>query len=191
MKSMQRKSKRSSVSSAQPMSTGRQPSKGSLPTSSPEDDDAALLALVGGKVTQAPQIDPSDLEVAVVVGRIRGQILAAAESEGIGVREIARRLKVSAAAVSRQLRSEGDMRVSTAVTLARALGQRWHFTLSPCDPVSNASESAVTTATEGRQMELPNSFSCNGISFRTERATPYESSVTHVGIYGRMMSTSV
>ena len=41
----------------------------------------------GGEVTQAPQIDPSDLEVAVAVGRVRGQIFAAAKKEGIGVRE--------------------------------------------------------------------------------------------------------
>jgi transcriptional regulator with XRE-family HTH domain len=141
MKSMQEKSKRSSVGSGQPTLTGRQTSRSSLATSSAEDDNAALLALVGGEVTQAPQIDPTDLEVAVAVGRVRGQILAAANREGIGVREIARRMKISAAAVSRQLRSEGDMRVSTAILLARALKQRWYFSLSPCDAECHASES--------------------------------------------------
>jgi DNA-binding transcriptional ArsR family regulator len=140
MKSMQRKSKRSSVGLVQPILTGPQTSRSWLPTSSPEDDDAALAALVGGKVTQAPQIDPSDLEVAVAVGRVRGQILAAAKKEGIGVREIARRLKISASAVSRQLRTEGDMRFSTAILFARALGWRWRFSLSPCDAAPHASE---------------------------------------------------
>lgn len=115
-------------------------SRSSSPTSSHEDDRAAVLALAGGKVTKAPQIDPSDLEVAVAVGRVRGQILAAAKKEGIGVREIARRMKISASAISRQLRSEGDMRFSTAILLARALGRRWHFSLSPSDGVSDASD---------------------------------------------------
>ena len=118
-------------------------SRSSSPTSSHEDDDAAALALAGGKVTKAPQIDPSDLEIAVALGRVRGQILAAAKRDGIGVRELARRMNISASAVSRQLSSEGDMRLSTAILLAHALGQRWHFSLSPCDVPSHASRATV------------------------------------------------
>jgi hypothetical protein len=142
------------------MSTRRQRSKSSSPTTSPEDDDAALLPFVGGEVTQAPQIDPSDLEVAVAVGRVRGQILAAAKKEGIGVRELARRMKISASAVSRQLRSEGDMRFSTAVLFAHALGRRWHFSLSRSDGAPDTNAPAVTTEPEmsDRKMEMPQSF---------------------------------
>lgn len=142
------------------MLTGQQTSRSSLPTSSAENDDAALLALVGGEVAQAPQIDPSDLEVAVAVGRVRGQILAAAKKEGIGVREIARRLKISASAVSRQLRSEGDMRFSTAILFARALGRRWHFSLSPSDEVSDTDHEG-RTPTLVPSKALPWQFVCN------------------------------
>ena len=101
---------------------------------------------MGGEVTRAPQIDPSDLEIAVALGRVRGQILAAAKRDGIGVRELARRMNISASAVSRQLSSEGDMRFSTAILLARALGQRWNFSLSPRDAPSHATESPVAKA---------------------------------------------
>jgi transcriptional regulator with XRE-family HTH domain len=142
----------------------------------PEDDEAALLALVGGKVAQVPLIEPADLEVAVGLGRVRGQILAAAKEEGVGVRELARRLKVSAAAVSRQLRSESDMRLSTAILLAHALGRQWHFALSPPDATPDVDASSETTGPEmsSRKMDLPNSFESNGIVFRAERTTPYD-----------------
>jgi transcriptional regulator with XRE-family HTH domain len=161
MKSMQRKSKQSSVGSVRPTLTGRQTSRSSLPTSSPEDDEAALLSLVGGQVTQDPQIDPSDLEVAVAVGRVRGQILAAAKKEGIGVREMARRLKISASAVSRQLRSEGDMRFSTAILFARALGRRWRFSLSPSDAASVTDDEGRTPSpTLPKPVPWPQ-FACN------------------------------
>jgi DNA-binding phage protein len=144
-------------------------SRSSSPTSSHEDDDAAVLALAGGKVTKAPQIDPSDLEIAVALGRVRGQILAAAKRDGIGVRELARRMKISASAVSRQLRSEGDMRFSTAVLFAHALGWRWHFSLSPSDGAPDTNAPAVTTEPEmsDRKMEMPQSFesNCGGSGF--------------------------
>jgi hypothetical protein len=156
-------------------------SRSSSPTSSHEDDDAAVLALAGGKVTKAPQIDPSDLEIAVALGRVRGQILAAAKRDGIGVRELARRMKISASAVSRQLSSEGDMRLSTAILLARALGQRWHFSLSPRDAASHTNESSpaktessIANKSESMELELPNTFSSNGVSFRTSRTTLYD-----------------
>jgi transcriptional regulator with XRE-family HTH domain len=151
MKSMQRKSKRSSAGSVRRISTGPQTSRGSLPMSSPEDDDAALLSLVGGKVAQAYLVEPADLEVAVEVGHVRGQILAAAKDEGVGVRELARRMKISASAVSRQLRSEADMRFSTAILLARALGRRWRFLLSPSAEISDAGgEGQTPTPTSPR-----------------------------------------
>jgi AcrR family transcriptional regulator len=102
-------------------------SKISSPTS---EEIAELGALLGGPVRKV-QVDPSDLAVAVLTGRARGEILAAAKEAGIGVRELARRLGVSAAAVSRHLRSEGDMRLSTAALFADALGYEWRLALVP------------------------------------------------------------
>jgi plasmid maintenance system antidote protein VapI len=148
-------------------------SRSSSPTSSHEDDDAAVLALAGGKVTKAPQIDPSDLEIAVALGRVRGQILAAAKRDGIGVRELARRMEISASAVSRQLRSEGDMRFSTAILFARALGRRWHFSLSLSEPVSDASD-RTRTSKPSESVPRPQAY-CNKGRAPTPTPTPSKS----------------
>lgn len=75
-------------------------------------------------------VDERDLAVAVLVGRARGLLLQAMATAGVGVRELARRLHVSPSAVSRHLRSEGDMRLSTAVMLADGLDQRWELSLA-------------------------------------------------------------
>lgn len=97
---------------------------------SPLDDvDAKVRAelLQGG--FDAPEIDPTELLTAAVSGCVRGQILAAMNEDHVGVRELARKLGVSPSAVSRQLRSEGDIRISTAVILAHALGREWKMIL--------------------------------------------------------------
>jgi transcriptional regulator with XRE-family HTH domain len=96
-----------------------------------QEDSNALAALLGGQVTSAPPFDPVDVQTAATVRDVRGQILAAANAQGVGVRELARRSNVSPSAVSRQLRSEGDMRFSTAVHFANVLSCRWHFLLQP------------------------------------------------------------
>jgi DNA-binding transcriptional ArsR family regulator len=79
-------------------------------------------------------LDERDLAVAVVVGRARGLLQQAMSTAGVGVRELARRLKVSPSAVSRHLRSEGDMRLSTAVMLADGLDRRWELGLVEKQP---------------------------------------------------------
>jgi AcrR family transcriptional regulator len=95
------------------------------------NDDPELLALIGGPISAPAPIDQADVAVAVMTGRMRGQIVAAANAAGVGVRELARRLHVSPAAVSRHLRSEGDMRVSTCALFAHALGLTWKCELAP------------------------------------------------------------
>ena len=96
-------------------------------TEMPLDEVAAIL---GGPVEPLVP-DPDELAVLLAVQRIRGLLLEAAQRDGVGVNQLASRLKVSPSAVSRVLRSEGDMRVSTAVLFALALGRQWVFTLSP------------------------------------------------------------
>lgn len=95
----------------------------------PSDDVAELERLLGLPVESSPNFVPTDVAVAVATGQIRGQLISAANDLGVGVREWARRLNVSPAAVSRQLRSEADLRVSTAVAMADALGLQWAFLL--------------------------------------------------------------
>ena len=90
--------------------------------------DEELTELLGSGNT-APIRDAEAEEIADVLGAIRRQLLAAAREEGVSTREMARRLGVSAAAVSRQLRSNHDLRVSTVVLLARALKRGWHVDL--------------------------------------------------------------
>src|SRR6516162_10444928 len=102
-------------------------SKSSLPT---PQCDADLDALLGGKVGELNP-DLADTAIAVLTARTRGEIVTAASEAGVGVRELARRLGVSAAAVSRHLRSEGDMRLSTAALFADALGHEWRLGLVP------------------------------------------------------------
>jgi DNA-binding transcriptional ArsR family regulator len=89
-------------------------------------EQAEIAAIFGGRVEAAPQVSDADLAAATLVGRVRGEILAAVNEDGVGVRELARRLDVSPAAVSRHLRSEGDLRLSTAALFAAALGRKWN-----------------------------------------------------------------
>ena len=97
-------------------------------THNPEPLDEGLIELVGAG-TAAPIRDAEAEDIAGILGTIRAQLLAAAKAEGVSTREMARRLGVSAAAVSRQLRSDRDLRVSTAVLLARALNRHWSVQL--------------------------------------------------------------
>jgi len=99
-------------------------------SSATPEEIAELRALLGGPVRKV-EVDHRDLAVAVLTGRARGEILAAAREAGVGVRELARRLGVSPAAVSRHLRSDGDMRLSTAAIFADALGCEWRLALVP------------------------------------------------------------
>ncbi len=85
--------------------------------------------LFGSPVEPIPP-DDKEIEVALALRRLRAFLAEAAEKEGVGVNALAARLGVSPSVVSRLLRSDGDMRVSTAVLWAHALGYVWDFYLN-------------------------------------------------------------
>lgn len=90
--------------------------------------DAEIAEMFGGQA-QAIETDPDEMAVAAALMRMRGLLREAAENDDVRVGQLADRLNVSPSVVSRMLRSEGDMKVSTAVLWARALGKVWHLTL--------------------------------------------------------------
>ena len=91
-----------------------------------------MAAILGGEVQ--PLFDhPDEREVALVLNDMRGLLIEATNAEDVGVNELADRLGVSPSAVSRMIRREGDLRVSTAVLWAFALGRTWRLHLSKFD----------------------------------------------------------
>lgn len=98
----------------------------------PPDELDRIISELGGTPEPIAR-DPAADAVVAALQRVRGLLLEAAQAKGVGVREIARRLNVSPAAVSRQLRADGDMRISTAAMLAHAIGQSWKIELETRD----------------------------------------------------------
>jgi len=96
-----------------------------------------------GAPVEAVVPDPQELEVALVLRTIRSLLAETAEADGVGVNELARRLDVAPSAVSRMLRSEGDMRVSTAVLCALALDRTWEFRLRDNRPAISENQREV------------------------------------------------
>lgn len=82
-----------------------------------------------GSARETIDFDHDSESIAVLTGRIRGQLLEAISTDKVSLGELARRLRVSKSAVSRHLRGDGDLRISTAVLLAKALGRHWAITL--------------------------------------------------------------
>lgn len=68
-------------------------------------------------------------DVLRLLREIRGQLMVAAQADGVSVREWAKRLNVSASVVSRQMRDDKDLFASTAALLAHSLGREWHVEL--------------------------------------------------------------
>jgi DNA-binding transcriptional ArsR family regulator len=130
--------------------------------------DAELDTLLGGPVGELKP-DLSDIAIAVLTARARGEILAAAREAGVGVRELARRLGVSPAAVSRHLRSEGDMRLSTAALFACALGLEWRIRLVR----SGASHNEKIDPGQGLSFEISESYASPTVS-TARRASAHE-----------------
>ena len=99
-------------------------------TSSPalDADLDALRAALGGEFEPIHR-DATEDEIVTALRSIRGALIISAKEQNIGVSEIARRAGVSKAAVSRQLRSDGDIRVSTLTVLAHCLGRRFRHVL--------------------------------------------------------------
>lgn len=73
--------------------------------------------------------DEQEIEIGIVLRTIRAMLVEAAQEEEVGNNQLASRLKISPSVVSRLLRSEGDMRVSSAVLCAHALGRSWSLNL--------------------------------------------------------------
>ena len=86
------------------------------------------LEMFGPPVEPIPP-DEKELEVAMLLQTIRLLLSEATEEDNVGVNQLALRLGESPSVVSRMLRSEGDMRVSTAVLCAHALGRIWDIKL--------------------------------------------------------------
>ena len=113
-----------------------------------------ILEIFGGEV-QPIESDAQELEVGLALHSIRNQLATTAAHANIGTVQLAKRAGVAPSAVSRFLSSEGDMKVSTAILYARALGHRWDFALSPdisCSELRNNDaqiRSVNTLATSG------------------------------------------
>ena len=86
--------------------------------------------IFGGEA-QPIKVDAQELEVSLALQSIRVQLLEVAEKAKVGTVQLAGRLGIAPSAVSRFLGGEGDMKVSTAVLYARALGHRWELFLKP------------------------------------------------------------
>lgn len=86
------------------------------------------VAMFGAPVEPVPP-DEREMELALALRRIRSLLVEASVRHRVGVSDLAARLDVSPSVVSRLLRSEGDMRVSTAIEWAYALGCVWEFNL--------------------------------------------------------------
>lgn len=117
---------------------------------------AQLLAEFGRVEPQTPrtEADPT-AEAHLLSWLLRSHITAAMKQEKVSVRELARRLQVSPAAVSRQLSSEGPIYSTTAGALAAALGRRWHVRLEPVAPGASNVRPAPTppsNSTSGAQI---------------------------------------
>lgn len=97
----------------------------------PEEElsPAEISAIFGDHVEEAHP-DPREIEVALTLDKIRDLLKEAAEEESVGINDLARRLDVAPSSVSRFFSSEGDMRVSTIVLYALALGRSFHPSLS-------------------------------------------------------------
>ncbi len=105
-------------------------------------DNKELLDAMGGAFVPKQPIADADFDIASASRRVRAQIQAAFVERGFTVRRLAKKLDVTPAAVSRHLRSEGDIRISTAVLFARALDMHWEIKLVPNAPTITVIESA-------------------------------------------------
>jgi DNA-binding transcriptional ArsR family regulator len=86
-----------------------------------------------GEVEGEPQVDPDQRSAANFVAHIRGLLAEATHDEKLSVSNLANLLGISKAAVSRHLRSDGDIRASTMSHFAKALNRRWELNLVPAN----------------------------------------------------------
>ena len=102
--------------------------------SAAEEEALAELRAEFGTVSGMPQIDPDGRAAALLAQEARGLIFEAIQDDKITLTELARRLGVSKAAVSRQMNSDGDIKVSTLAIIARALGREVEITMRKAPP---------------------------------------------------------
>lgn len=95
-------------------------------TTHPSDEEMRELF---GSPARAIEVDEDELEIVLLCKHVRHELFERAMQLGVGVNDLARKLNVSPAVVSRFFSNEGDMRLSTAVLFARALDCEWTFTL--------------------------------------------------------------
>lgn len=117
----------------------------------PPEGEAALNELAGGRIEKPLIVDAVDLMIASTARDVRGQILAEAQTQDVGVRELARRIGVSPSAVSRHLRAEGDFRISTAVIFANALNCNVRVTIQQRSQAAAKEELSAAIAYLGSQ----------------------------------------
>ena len=102
---------------------------------SPTDEEAlAELRAIFGTVSGMPYIDPDGRAAARLAQDARGLLIEATHQDKITLTELARRLGVSKAAISRQMNSDGDIKVGTLAIIARALGREVEITLRKSTP---------------------------------------------------------
>lgn len=99
-------------------------------SSSPTSSEIETLIAELGKFSHEPlQRDMPAEAVATLLADFRGLFVEGAEQAGAGVRELARRLQISPASVSRVINSSKDMKISTISLLASAIDSYWHIEL--------------------------------------------------------------
>lgn len=101
-------------------------------------DEHALLRKLANEWDTAPKLglrraNPPEVAAATLMQRARGALAEALANDKVSVRELARRLNVSPAAVSRMMNSEGDVRLGTLAVCAHALGREWTMELRQID----------------------------------------------------------
>jgi transcriptional regulator with XRE-family HTH domain len=125
------------------------------------------------------ETNADELTVGIGLATMRDCIVDAAQKDGVGVNQLARRLGISPSSVSRFLSGEGDALISTMISYGRALGREWSFMLRrdlSCrvqgnnphgsiiviNPVQDSSVAQTLTSSGGRApYELGSSLSNN------------------------------
>ena len=87
-----------------------------------------IAGIFEGDVAEVHTSERED-DVLRLLREMRGQLMAAAQADGVSIREWAKRLDVSASVVSRQMRDDKDLFASTAALLAHSLGRECHVEL--------------------------------------------------------------
>ena len=111
------------------------------------------LLLGGPSLPNSVEVDPDEQAVFEAVYGARRSLVRVMEHDGVGVNALSRRLGVSPSAASKMVSSESDMKISTVVLWARALGRQVTISVAPSFTVL-AFGPTDTTASTHRVYEL-------------------------------------